>query len=447
MQTKRRQRGEATTSPFRDWLPAVTPLWEWGWRYQQVLYDHLQAVTDRQMEKLMLFLPPRHGKSELATVRYAAWRLEREPATRVIIGAYNSTLAEKFSRKCRRIVENRIPLSKDRTAVLDWETATGGGVRAVGVGGGITGQGGNLIIIDDPVKSREEANSETYRERVWDWYKDDLYTRREPGCALILIMTRWHEDDLAGRILASEDGPNWTVVTLPAEAEENDPLGREPGEALCPERYDLAALKDIRQTLGNSYYALYQQRPLPAEGGMFKRHWFEVVQASPAVAERVRYWDNAGTDAGGDWTAGVLMARAGTGVYCVEDVVRGQWSAMQREDVKRQTAELDQQRYGHVSVWNEQEPGSGGKESAAATVRNLEGFAIRTERVTGDKAVRAEPFAAQAEAGNVKLLSGAWNAAYIEELCAFPQGKHDDMVDASSGAFNKLAQWFRVRMA
>lgn len=289
------------------------------------------------------------------------------------------------------------------------------------------------------MKNRQEANSQAYRDRVWDWYTDDLYTRLEPGGAIILIMTRWHEDDLAGRLLADTEGDRWTVVNLPALAEENDPLGRRPGQALCPERYDEIALARIRRTVGNSWYALYQQRPTSPQGEFFRREWFEIVPALPSGCTFVRWWDKAGS-ADGDYTAGVLMAKASDGKFYVVDVVRGRWLSAEREAVIRQTAELDQQRFGgHVTIWHEQEPGSGGKDSAAATTKNLAGFSVFSERSTGDKTVRAEPFQAQAMAGNVKLLRGAWNTAYLTELTSFPQGNFDDQVDGSSGAFNKLA--------
>lgn len=425
------------TLSFDAWLPIVTPYWTWSWPYLRLIQSQLDQVTTGNIRKLMLFMPPRHGKSELTTVRYPVWRLECEPTLRVIVGAYNQTLAEKFSRKARRIALQRIALSQDRTAVEDWETTRGGGLRAVGVGGGITGQGGDLIIIDDPVKSREEANSPTYRERVWDWYTQDLYTRLEPGGSMILIMTRWHEDDLAGRILASEDGPQWSVVSLPALAEASDPLGRALGEALCPDRFTAADLAKIRTVLGTwAYTALYQQRPLPAEGGMFKHPWFEIVAGIPAMAERIRYWDKGGSAGRGDYTAGVKMARTREGIYFIEDVVRGQWSALEREKIIRQTAELDGLA---VPVWVEQEGGSGGKESAENSVRYLAGFRARAETAKSDKITRADAFSAQCEAGNVKLVRGEWNAAYLAEITSFPHGTHDDQVDASSGAFNKLA--------
>jgi predicted phage terminase large subunit-like protein len=401
--------------------------------------EQLERVTSGELTRLMIFLPPRHGKSEMVTVRYPVWRMEKDSQLKVIVGAYNQILANRFSRKSRRIAAERLDLDPERSAVEEWETAQGGGFRAVGVGGGITGQGGNLIIIDDPVKNREEANSQTYRERVWEWYTDDLYTRLEPGGAIVLIMTRWHEDDLAGRILASELGADWEVVNLPAEAEEGDPW-RQPGEALCPDRFDLDALADIRLVLGNSYHALYQQRPQPKEGDFFKRSWFEILRETPRGGTRVRAWDKASTAGAGDYTAGVLMALV-NGIYYVEDVVCGQWSSDERNKLIRQTAELDNDTaIGKVRIWAEQEPGSSGKDVAQEFVKMLAGFVVSTAPVTGDKQLRADPFAAQAEAGNVKLKKAAWNKAFLDELTSFPTGAHDDMVDAASAAFMQLTR-------
>lgn len=424
--------------PFDAWLRRAAPSYVWDWPYLTLIREHLDRITTGDLRRLAIFVPPRHGKSALATIRYPVYRLARDPGLRVIVGCYNSLLAEKFSRQSLRLArEQGVPLNTERQAVHDWETLAGGGLRAVGVGGGITGQGGDLVVIDDPVKSREEANSPTYRERVWDWYTNDLYTRLEPKSAIVLIQTRWHDDDLAGRILASETADEWTVLSLPAEAEVGDPLGRALGEPLCPDRFDAAALADIRATLGTwAYTALYQQRPLPAGGGMFRREWLPIVEVAPALARRVRYYDKAGTPGGGDYSVGVLLSRTADGIFYIEHVVRGQWSALERERILRQTAELDGP---GVAIWIEQEPGSGGKESAEASVRSLAGFTVHAEPVTGAKDVRAMPFAAQCEAGNVRLVRGAWNGAFIDELMSFPSGAHDDQVDAAAGAFNKLA--------
>jgi predicted phage terminase large subunit-like protein len=257
---------------------------------------------------------------------------------------------------------------------------------------------------------------------------------------MILIQTRWHEDDLAGRILSGEDAGEWTVVSLPALAESADPLGRAEGEALCPERFDLAALQDIRTVLGSwSFAALYQQRPVPEEGGMFKRAWFgEPIDALPNGSRFVRYWDRAATSGGGDYTVGALLARLNDMFY-VADVVRGRWGSGERDQITLKTTQADYERYGRVMSLCEQEPGSSGKDAIGAFVRLLVGFPAFGRTVTGDKAVRAEPFAAQAAAGNVHLKRGVWVPGYLDELCSFPQGSHDDQVDASSGAFNELA--------
>jgi len=196
-------------------------------------------------------------------------------------------------------------------------------------------------------------------------------------------------------------------------------------------------LTDIRMTLGEyAFSALYQQRPRPRDGNMFPRELAEIVDAAPVEVDRVRYWDKAGTESAGAYTAGVRMSRDKNGLFYVEDVVRAQHGALRRKALMHQTATLDGTR---VSVWVEQEPGSGGKESAELTIRDLAGYTVRSETVTGDKATRADPFAAQWQAGNVKLVRGTWNKAYLDELEAFPSGKYKDQADASSGAFNKLA--------
>ena len=176
------------------------------------------------------------------------------------------------------------------------------------------------------------------------------------------------------------------------------------------------------------------------EGGMFHRHWFDTVDAAPIDAERCRAWDKAGTASGGDWTVGCLMAKASDGTWFVEDVVRGQWSSFERERVIKTTTEADGAIHGRrYSVLIEQEGGSGGKHSAEITIKGLAGFAVHAERPTGEKSVRAMPLAAQAEAGNVKLVRGTWNRDFLDELCTFPSGTHDDQVDAASAAFNRLA--------
>lgn len=383
----------------------------------------------------MIFMPPRHTKTETVTVRYSAYRLEQDPTMNVILGSYNQHLANRFSRKIKRVVDGRVELSKDRNAVEEWETEAGGAFRAVGVGGGITGFGGDLIMIDDPVKSREEADSDVFRNKCWDWFNDDLYTRLEPDASMILTMTRWHEDDLAGRLLQNmaDGGEHWDVVKLPAIAEEGDPMGRAIGKPLCPDRYDLDALNRIKANGERSFQALYQQHPTARQGYFFDVTKLQIVDAAPADAQRARGWDKAATPGDGDFTASARIAK--NGMFYIEDVTRGQWDTASRDRHIRQTAELDGR---PVKQIGEQEPGSGGKESAENFIRLLAGFSVMTERSTSNKQERADPFSSQVNAGNVKLVRGDWNKTFIEELRQFPFGKHDDQVDATSLAFNQL---------
>jgi predicted phage terminase large subunit-like protein len=422
---------------FNDWLPIVAPSYRWDWAHLQYIQTALESVTDGTTKRLMLFLPPRHGKSEMTTVRYPVWRLEREPHLRVIIGAYNQMLANSFNRKARKIAAERFTLS-DRVAVEDWQTPDGGGIRAAGVGAGVTGRGADLVIIDDPVKNREEAESPTYRDRVWDWYTDDLYTRLEPGASLILIMTRWHEDDLAGRILASERASDWHIVNLPALAEINDPLGRAEGAALCPERYDETALASIQEVLGSrSFVSLYQQRPQPAEGALFKREWFDVVDSAPEGLRWGRYWDlAASTKTSADYTASGAVAHcADDGCIYIRDMVRGRWewpdarkiivSTMLSEPYT--THAIEEALHGLAAVQDLR------RERAIAHVT------LRGVHVDRDKVTRALPWSARAEARKVKLVRGPWIGAFLSEVCMFPQGTHDDQVDTVSGGVELVA--------
>jgi len=434
----------AVGEPLAAWLPAASPAMTWDWPYLRHIREHLDGVTDGRIKRLMIMVPPRHGKSTLATIHYPAWRLERDPSTRVVIACYNSTLAEKFSRRVRAIVRRRgmVRLDRERQAVDDWLTTDEGGLRAVGVGSGITGQGADIVLIDDPVKSREEADSPAYRERCWEWYTEDLYTRLEPGAAVVLIQTRWHDSDLAGRILASDQADDWTVVRLPAEAEEGDPLGRPLGAALCPARYPLPALKDLERTLtAYPYAALYQQRPVPKSGGMFKAAAVGYIDAPPTTVAGTRWtrwraWDLAAGGGKGDSTAGVLMAVTAQGRYVVEDVVRGQWATDERDAAILGTAMADGP---GVRIWIPQDPAAAGKSQVLYLVKQLYGYRVTAELNSGNKEVRAGPFSSQWNAGNVDLVRAPWNAAYVAELVRFPYA-HDDQVDASSDAFRKLSE-------
>lgn len=421
-------------------LEHVSPSHQWTPKHLKLCRNRLDQVTQGDIRRLMLFLPPRHGKSEQATIHYPAYRLLRNQTCRVIVGAYNHSLACTFSRQTRRLVGKfGFQFANDSNKQNQWNSVHGGGLYAVGVGSGVTGYGADLVVIDDPVKSRAEAESPTYRARVLDWYQNDLYTRLHPGAAIVLIMTRWHSLDLAGQLLeqAKDGGESWDVVSLPAIAEDNDPLGRPTGGALWPERYNSEDFDRIKKAIGSyAFSALYQQRPSPRSGGFFRADWLPLNHANIPDGIACRAYDTAATPGGGDYTAGVRIVRYGDR-YRITHVTRGQWSPAQRRTIQRQTAEIDGlQTVIHLA----QDPGAAGVDQVQHDQANLAGFATVTARPTGSKEVRAMPFAAACEAGLVELERGDWNRAFIDELCSFPTGQHDDQVDAAADAFNYLAR-------
>lgn len=382
----------------------------------------------------MIFEPPRHGKSELSSVRFPAWLLERNPGTRIIVGSYNQQLANTFSRKTRRICEGRITFSKDRTAVEDWETASDGGYKAVGVGSGVTGRGANGLIIDDPVKSREEANSRVYRDRCWDWYKEDLYTRLEPGAWELLEMTRWHHDDLAGRILQSEDGPNWTVVSLPAFAEANDPLGRLEGEALCPDRFNREELLAIQQVLGSAFQALYQQRPTAIEGSIFKREWWQYYREAPVFTRIIQSWDTAfkkGKE--NDPSCCLTWGEAKNGYYLLD-----RWNQrVEYPELKRTAKQMN-------SKWNPNACLVEDKASGQSLIQEMKRetrIPIIAINPDADKVARANSVTPLCEAGKVFLPEDApWILEFIDQMAIFPNADHDEDADCTSQALSYMAR-------
>jgi predicted phage terminase large subunit-like protein len=473
---------------FPDWLKQVSPHWTWNWAHQIYLYEKLAMVTTGQCKRLMIFMPPRHSKSETVTVHYSAWRLEREEHLNIILGSYNQKLANRFSRRIKRLAETRLPISSERKASEEWETKAGGGVRAVGVGAGVTGFGAKLIMIDDPVKNRAQAESERCRENCWDWFNDDIYTRLEPGGAIILTQTRWHDDDLAGRLIREmkeEGGEDWTVVNLPALAEETgpecsaadpaavsegdspsvrveervragrphdsrrvagatgDPLGREPGQALCPDRYDEEALLRIKNKLGAySFAALYQQRPIPHEGALFKRKWFtgKIVDKAPRGLTRwVRGYDLAvSTKTSADYTASFRCAYDNDGNLFIADGFREriEYPEQRRYVVGRMTSEkntehgIEKALHGQAFVQDLRQ------------MRQVRGVPFKAVRVESDKYTRALAWANLAEEGRVYLVQGAWINAFLDEICRFTGrgDAHDDQVDAVSLAVGLLAK-------
>jgi predicted phage terminase large subunit-like protein len=445
---RRRATGQAATPDFGTWIAQARPEFRWDAAH----FRHMQAVLDRvtagELRRVLFQIAVRHGKTEHNSISYPAYRLKYDPRLRVLVGSYNQQQADKVSREIRRLARAvGVLMSPDRDAAREWETAAGGGVRAVGAGAGVASVNADLIVIDDPIGSRDEAESQAHRDRVWDWITSDILARCDPRTAVLFSMPRWHQDDPAGR-MRDRQRDQWTIVDLPGRAEAGDPLGRSPGAPLWPEERGDSWLNEKRIELGEYGFAsLVQGRPRPREGGMFKWEWWQLLEAVPAQGPMVRYWDLAGTDPRGgshdpDYTAGALLCRMPDRRTAIVDVARFRKSIAARDATLEQLARADLAAYGgRVRWWIEAESGIAGLDRTTEVVRRLQacGLSVGAEHPTGKKILRAEPLASAAEAGNVLLCPGAWCDAFRNEAADFPNGQHDDQIDAAAGALAKLS--------
>lgn len=417
---------------------------------------HLDLVEEAVLEtirtsgRLILSLSVRHGKSEFASKWFLAWYLATHPDARVILAGHEADFAARWGRAARDILTEHghlfgVRVSQASNAANRWDLAKPhtGGMLTVGVGGSPIGRGADLLIVDDPIKSYADAMSPLVRKRVQDWWTGTMESRIEPGGAVILIMARWHEDDLAGFLLREAPG-EWNELRLPAIADDpDDPLGRDIGEALWPERFPVEELelrhKATSLSLGEAVWlAQYQQTPQTPSGGMFpepKWRFTEAVRLDWEPIRWVRGWDLAATDGAGDWTVGALLGRLADGRTIVADVQRGQWAAA---DVRARILETARADPPGTRIELPQDPGQAGKDQAQQLTAMLAGFDVHSEPQTGSKEVRATGWAAQQQAANVLLLDRGWNGMFVAEHTGFPRGRHDDQVDAAATAFNAL---------
>jgi predicted phage terminase large subunit-like protein len=408
------------------------------------MIEHLSAIARGDIDRLMLLLPPGHAKSTYATVLFPAWFLAREPRSSVISACHTADLAEHFARRVREMVLLHgdvlgLGLKRDDRAAARWRTLQGGDYFACGIRGPITGRRADLVLIDDPIKSHAEADSPSARNALWNWYRSDLATRLKPRGRIVLTMTRWHQDDLGGRLIDAD--PSWTVLRLPALAEPNDPLGRAPGAALWPEWEDEAALARKRRTVGARVWnALFQQNPVPDTEALFATTRVRIIDALPPIKREIRAWDLAATAAtqgsNPDWTVGLKLALTEDGQHIVTDVVRFRAGPSEVADTIRAVASQDGQ---GVLVALPQDPGQAGKQQVAWLSHRLVGHRVRASPETGSKLTRATLPAASVEAGTFSLLRAAWNRDFLDELRDFPHGRKDDQVDALSRAFALLS--------
>lgn len=427
-----------------------------GWHIDAIA-EHLEAISDGRINRLLINVPPGTMKSLATSVFWPAWEWgpQARPSTRYVAAAHAQKLAIRDNLRTRRLVASewyqglwgdRVVLTRDQNVKEKFENEATG-IREAVAAGSITGARGDRVLIDDPL-SVEDAGSETIREGVIEWFLEAVPTRlNNPAkSAIVVIMQRLHERDVSGVILSRELGYEHLMLPMEFEPERRcrtsigfaDPR-TEDGELLFPARFPSDVIERDKRAMGS--YAIagqYQQRPAPREGGLFKRQWFEgrIIGAAPASTQWVRHWDLAATKkATAARTAGVKIGRTPDNRYIVGHVVLAQEEGYEVRRLVRATAEADGP---DVQISLPQDGGQAGKVQVIDYVALLAGFHVHAEPERGDKEHRAEPFASQCEAGNVSLLRGEWNEAYLDELAAFPSGKFKDQVDASSGAFGRL---------
>lgn len=433
-----------------------------GWVHDLIceeLEQFSDAVIAEESPRLMIFMPPRHGKSELCSRIFPAWHLGRMPTHEVIASSYSGSLALKFSRRVRATLrevafERIFPACKldpDSQAAEAWTTTEEGGYMAAGVNGPVTGNGMHIGIIDDPVKNRVDAESETQRETTWDWYTSTFYTRRAPGAGILVIMTRWHDDDLAGRLLKAQKdgtGDEWRVLDFSAIAEEDDQY-RKKGDALHPERYSAEALRATERVIGpRDWAALYQQHPVNDAGDYFSRGMFKYYEAvdRPPLSELSIYqtWDLAiGQKQANDWTVGVSIGVDRNDNIWVLEVVRGRWDGY----------EIVEKILDFYEAWPTPQMVGIERGQIELTIgphlnkrigeRRLFAFnPIPLKPGRSDKPARARAIQGRMRQGMVFFPSEAdWMKGLVDEMLRFPNGANDDQVDALAWVGQMLMQF------
>jgi len=418
---------------------------------------HLSNIIAREIRKggarILVSMPPRHGKSEFLSVHTSTWHLEEWPELFVMLLSYGLDLSTDFSFRVRNhfthedyshLLTTRIV--PDRMRVERFVTTAGGGMTAAGIGGVITGRGAHLMLIDDYIKNAEDALSKNQRDKTWEWFKSTAYTRLEPGGNMVITATRWDLDDLIGRCLSEMPNENWIVIKLSAFAGKNDVLGRQVGEPLWPERYPVEELQKIKDALGTYWWeAMYQQNPLESMSDFQLGNMLKVIDIEdlphPNNLKYVRSWDLASSEDKGDYTAGpklAVHAKAGSDNIYILDMQHFREKPATTQDNIERTAMEDGN---GVSIWMEQEPGSSGKTVIETyETKVLKGFSFRGEKPTGRIEVRAQPFLAAVERGNVFMVRAGWNEALRKEVNAFPMGDHDDQISALALGYHKLVR-------
>jgi predicted phage terminase large subunit-like protein len=449
-----------------EFIPRAWPILEGpskqyisGWHIDAIC-EHLSAVSGGEIKRLAISMPPRHMKSLSVSVSWLAWDWISNPWRQFLFASYAQSLAFRDSVKTRRLINSpwyrerwgdRFALSGDQNTKSRFENDKSGHRLSTSVGGGTTGEGGDIIVVDD-CHNVMAAESEKTRNKALDWWDEALSSRlnNQKTGAYVLVQQRVHENDLMGHVLRQEAVEGWTVLCLPAEYEPDHPQRwfrdprKELGELLWPARMGRRQVDDLKQRLGPyATAAQLQQRPSPRAGGIFKRTWFPrpYLKVAPADTTWVRAWDFAGTEAkmikaDPDWTASALIGWSPSLAHWIIGHVeqfREEAHVVERMVVER--AAMDGTA---VQIQLAQDPGQSGKGQAQNYLRLLGRYSVTATPVTGDKMARALTWAGKAGGGLVLMVEGDWNKAFLDELTSFPTGAHDDQVDAVSSGFDKI---------
>jgi predicted phage terminase large subunit-like protein len=419
---------------------ALAPKGQQPAEHHRLIITALEALTQGGTRQLMLLMPPGSAKSTYASLLFPVWWMACRPGSSVILASHTASLAAHFGRGVRALMNEhqarlQLEIRDDSRAAGRFATRQGGEFFAVGVNGAVTGRRADLALLDDPIASFLDAESLVARDRLWNWYRAEFITRLKPQAAVVVAMTRWHRDDLAGRLL--QQG-TWTTLQLPALAEVDDPMQRAPGAALWPEWEGRDALLAKQALLGDrSFAALFQQAPEAEAGKLFELGKLVFCDETPD-GQTVRAWDLAGTantSHDPDWTAGVKLVRTEAGGFVVDDVQRTRIATSELGALLRSVAELDGL---GVTVALPRDPGQAGVYQTQMLTRALSGFHVVSSPETGTKEFRARGVASQFSNGNIALRRAEWNEAFRDELASFPHGRKDDQVDALSRAFMVL---------
>lgn len=450
------------------WIPA---------KWLQYLSLKIAQTVAKGNCGLLISAPPRHGKSQLSTIATPLWVLENFPQKSVVVATYGEELSTDFTRQIRDLIQQNqgelnVRLRQDARRVTNILTTEGGGLKAVGLQGTITGRGADVLVIDDYIKNPKEALSPSYLDDLWDWWRTVARTRLEPGAVVIILATRWVANDLHGRIMKHQRDTGrsfFEYVELPAIAQANDIIGREPGDVLFPERYNRESVYAIKDELGTRWFnAMFQQQPQDDESRILDPAWFKKItvaefdrryDAMLRGPERgdltwARSWDLASTQGAGDYTSGALtLYNKETEEFYIRNIARGQWSAGKTETEFLKATKEDYRDSFRLAVpykvGIEEEPGASGVyttkhfQDLLKDEDSIEGLVIKAQKANTKKILNAQPLLAAAEAGKVFVvcdfnelgLPMGWCKELYDEMESFPEADHDDQMDSLSWGY------------